>query len=279
MMSEPLPIVGSPLELSCHVLSQHPSAVVCDIDGTLSPIAPTPHEAVLGPGAREALLALTRTVDLVAAVTGRSAADAAVMVDVPEMLIVGNHGLEWMERGERIVHPVAVETQPRLETALAEIAARAADDTRLHGVIVENKELSGSVHYRLTSDPDYSYDRIVEWAKELALTNDLRVTEGRMVIELRPPIDVNKGAAIRRIIEERALMGLVFFGDDVTDMDGFRELARLRDTRNFAGLSIAVADPEARPEVVAAADTVVPGVTACVALLTELAEAQAEARS
>ena len=74
-------------------------------------------------------------------------------------------------------------------------------------------------------------------------------------------------------------MSMVFFGDDVTDMDGFRELTHLRDTRNFAGLSIAVADPEARPEVVAAADAVVPGVDACVVLLTQLAAAQMEARS
>jgi trehalose 6-phosphate phosphatase len=224
-------------------------------------------------------MALTRTVDLVAAVTGRSAADAAVMVDVPEMLIVGNHGLEWMERGDRGVHPVALETSPRLETALAEIASRAAANDRLRGVIVENKQLSGSVHYRLTDDPDYSHDVLLEWARELGLSHNLRVTEGRMVIELRPPIDVNKGAALRRIIEERSLMSMVFFGDDVTDMDGFRELTRLRDTRNFAGLSIAVADPEARPEVVAAADAVVPGVNACVSLLTDLAAAQLEARS
>jgi trehalose 6-phosphate phosphatase len=277
MMSDALPT--DPFELTCAILSHHPSAVVCDIDGTLSPIAPTPQEAVLAPGAREALEQLARSVDLVAAVTGRSATDAAVMVGVPEMLIVGNHGLEWMERGERTVHPVALETAPRLEATLAEIGARAAADDRLHGVIVENKQLSGSVHYRLTPEPDISHDIILAWAKELALAHDLRVTEGRMVIELRPPIDVNKGAALRRLIEERGLMGMVFFGDDVTDMDGFRELTHLRDTRNFAGASIAVADPEARPEVVAAADAVLPGVEACVALLNDVAKARQEHRS
>jgi trehalose 6-phosphate phosphatase len=277
MMSAP--IVVDPFELSRSVLSHRPSAVVCDIDGTLSPIAPTPQEAVLAPGAREALTALTRTVDLVAVVTGRSAADAAVMVDVPDLLVVGNHGLEWMERGEQTIHPVALESSPRLETALAEIAARAAANELLRGVIVENKQLSGSVHYRLTADPDFSHDVLLDWAKNLGLTHDLRVTEGRMVIELRPPVDVNKGAALRRIIEDRSLMSMVFFGDDVTDLDGFRELTHLRDTRNFAGLSIAVADPEARPEVVAAADAVVSGVAACVVLLTDLASAQLEVSS
>jgi trehalose 6-phosphate phosphatase len=276
MMSQP--IVADPFERSCRVLAYRPSAVVCDIDGTLSSIAPTPQEATLAPGAREALMALTRTVDLVAAVSGRSAADAAVMIDVPDMLIVGNHGLEWMERGEHSIHPVALETSPRLETALAEIASRAAEHDRLWGVIVENKQLSGSIHYRMTAEPEYSHDVILEWAKELGLTHDLRVTEGRMVIELRPPIDVNKGAALRRIIENRSLMSMVFFGDDVTDLDGFRELTRLRDTRNFAGLSIAVADPEARPDVVAAADGVVAGVDACVTLLSELAAALLETK-
>jgi trehalose 6-phosphate phosphatase len=272
-------IVTDPFERSRAALSHRPSAIVCDIDGTLSPIAPTPQEAALAPGAREALEALTRTVDLVAVVTGRSASDAAVMVGVPDLLVVGNHGLEWMEHGEQTIHPVALESSPRLETALADIAARAAGNDRLRGVIVENKQLSGSVHYRLTADPEYSHDLLLDWAKGLALSQNLRVTEGRMVIELRPPVDVNKGAALRRLIEDRSLMSMVFLGDDVTDLDGFRELARQRDSRNFAGLSVAVADPEARPEVVAAADVVVPGVPACVELLTELASAQLEARS
>lgn len=265
---------ADPFTLAESILSHRPSAIVFDIDGTLSPIAPTPQDARLAPGAREALERLVHSVDLVAAVTGRSATDAAVMVGVPDMLIVGNHGLEWMERGERIIHPVALDTAPRLEVALAEIGARAAEDERLHGVIVENKQLSGSIHFRLTAEPDLSHDILLAWARELALRHDLRVTEGRMVIEVRPPVDVNKGAALRRIIEERALMGMIFFGDDVTDMDGFRELTHLRDTRNFAGASIAVADPEARPEVVAAADAVLAGVDACVSLLNDLAEAR-----
>ena len=174
-MSDRLP--ADPFELACGILAHHPSAVVCDIDGTLSPIAPTPQEAKLAPGAREALEKLAQSVDLVAAVTGRSATDAAVMVGVPDMLVVGNHGLEWMERGERTVHPVALETAPRLEAVLAEIGVRAAEDDRLKGLIVENKQLSGSIHYRLTAEPELSHDLILGWSKELALAHDLRVTE------------------------------------------------------------------------------------------------------
>lgn len=266
-----LPSTSEALERALWAVSHHPSAVVCDIDGTISSIAATPGAAVLAPGAREALIRLSGLVELVAVVTGRSAIDATTMIDVPGALVVGNHGLEWVWNGEHNIHPEALQFESNLATTMTEIARLTANDDRLHGAVVENKRLSGSVHYRLTADPEIARSLLLEAAKDLGLRHNLRVSEGRMVVEVRPPVDINKGAALQRIVEDRILMGMVFFGDDVTDVDGFRALHVLRDARNFAGVSIAVADPEGRPEVIAAADAAIDGVASCVELLERLA--------
>lgn len=260
------------LERALWAVRHHPSAIVCDIDGTISAIAPTPDAAKLAPGAREALIRLSSYVELVAVVTGRSAIDGSTILGVSDALVVGNHGLEWIQGGEHVIHPEALQFEGRLADVMTAIADLAAGDPRLHGAVVENKRLSGSVHYRLTPNPDVAHTVLLDATKELGLRNNLRVSEGRMVVEIRPPVDVNKGAALQRIVEERILMGMVFFGDDVTDVDGFRVLRMLRDSRNFAGLSVAVADPEARPEVIAAADTSIDGVESCVRLLEQLAD-------
>lgn len=259
------------LDRAFWAVSHHPSAVICDIDGTISAIAPTPDLARLADGAREALIGLSNLVEIVGVVTGRSAFDAATMIDVPDALVVGNHGMEWIYEGVHQVHPDVIPYQASLAGTMTELATLAASDDRLKGAIVEDKRLSGSVHYRLTPNPIIARELLLEAANALALKRNLRVTEGRMVVEVRPPVHVNKGAALQRIAEDNALLGMVFFGDDVTDIDGFRALQTLRDARNFAGVSIAVADPEARPEVIAAADAAIDGVESCVQLLELLA--------
>lgn len=253
-------------------LDRKPNGIICDIDGTLSPIAPTPDAARLAPGARESLKRLVGCIDLVAVVSGRSAADASSLIDVPGVLVVGNHGLEWRDDFGTSMHPDAVETAPRLRSALDEFRRRIAEQPQFAGALVEDKGLSGSIHYRLTPDRDVSEAQLTEWAIELAAEYRLNVTHGRLVIELRPPIAVNKGAALRRIVDEFHLQGALFFGDDVTDIDGFDAFRALRDERNIETWSVAVADPEARRDVIEAADIAVESVGACVSLLKRIAD-------
>jgi trehalose 6-phosphate phosphatase len=262
---------GHLLDRVADILKQRPAGVVCDIDGTISHIAPRPDAAELAPGARAALTALTERYELVAVVTGRSADNAAVLVDVPNLLVVGNHGLEWIERGQHAIHPEVVPFVSRIGEAMRAIATLAANDDRLAGAVIEDKRLSGSVHYRLTANPEIARELLLERAEQLGELLGLRVTEGRMVIELRPPVHINKGSAIRRLAENYRLAGLIFFGDDVTDIDGFHAVHELRDAERLSGLSVAVADPEARPEVIAAADASVDGVRECVELLAAVA--------
>ena len=64
-------------------------AVVCDIDGTLAPIAPTPEQATVLPAALPELERLVERYTLVACVTGRPAAQARRMVPIPGVAISG----------------------------------------------------------------------------------------------------------------------------------------------------------------------------------------------
>src|SRR6266567_9276878 len=76
------------------VLSQRPLGLVFDIDGTLSPITPTPDEARLFPGVVP-LLEQARQLAHVAIMTGRAIDNGAAMVNVEGLTYIGSHGLEW----------------------------------------------------------------------------------------------------------------------------------------------------------------------------------------
>lgn len=253
------------------VLLQTPSAVVTDIDGTISAIAATPAEAMVDPGAKAALDLLTRRLAAVAVVSGRAPQDGAVMVGLPDLTYVGNHGLERIARGTPWTHPTAAAAQPAIAAALAEIetAARAAAD--LPWLIVENKGVTGTIHYRLAPDPALAIALLEPLVRDAATRHGLRLTLGRMIFEVRPPLAVNKGTAIRELAEELGLRGIVFFGDDVTDVDAFRTLRDMRASGDAATLRVGVLGPDTSPLVLEEIDLSIAGVPACAATLLALA--------
>jgi trehalose 6-phosphate phosphatase len=253
------------------VLRQTPSAVVTDIDGTVSAIAPTPAEAMVDPGAKAALALLAERLAAVAVVSGRAPQDGAAMVGLPELIYVGNHGLERIARGTPWTHPVAAAARPSIAAALTEIesAARAGDD--VPWLLVENKGVTGTIHYRLAPDQTAAAALLEPLARAAADRHGLRLTLGRMIFELRPALAVNKGTAIRELAQDLGLRGIVFFGDDVTDIDAFRALRELRDAGEAATLRVGVLGPETLPAVLAAIDMSVDGVPACAATLIALA--------
>src|SRR5205823_3913388 len=136
---------------------------------------------------------------------------------IDELVYAGNHGLEWM-RGEHVwVEPEAAPYAAVVAAALAELSARGLPD----GVRVEDKGVTASLHYRQATDPEATARVLHAAAAEVCARHGLRLTEGRRVYELRPPIARNKGTALRRLVEQDSLDGVLFLGDDVTDVDGF----------------------------------------------------------
>lgn len=253
------------------VLSQRPAALVTDIDGTISAIAPTPFEAIVHANALLALDRLAAVLEAVAVVSGRAPADGAAMVGLGQLIYVGNHGLERIVRGTAWTHPVAEASRPAIAAALADIqeGVHAAGDAPW--LIVENKGVTGTVHYRLAEDHEAAEALLNPLATVAAEQHGLRVVPGRMILELRPALAVNKGTAIRDLVTDLGLRGIVFFGDDVTDVDGFVALRALRDEGAAATLSVGVLAAET-PEVVAQnVDASLFGVPACAATLLEIA--------
>jgi trehalose 6-phosphate phosphatase len=253
-------------------LSERPSGLLTDIDGTISLIAPTPEAATVGDEAKKALARLSARIDVVGVVTGRSAPDAESMVGIPAMLYIGNHGLEARTNGATTINSDAAVVSGEIAAALAAVELVASCNGIQDGIIYENKGVTGSIHYRLASDQEAAHRELLRLAVAEATARGLKVTEGRMVIELRPKLAINKGTAIARVVEQSGLKGIVFLGDDVTDTDGFRAVTKLRDAGLVSGTNVAVVAPETDPAVAEAADVAIHGVESCVRLLSALAD-------
>lgn len=253
-------------------LLRSPSGLLTDIDGTISEMAATPGAAFIVDAAREALADLRLNVSVVGAVSGRAAADARRMLDLPSLLYIGNHGFESIDGGVQSVVGGAEESVQSVQEALSEIQAEISLAEIGDGVLIENKRFTGSIHYRLVARPETAHPVVSDIVRRAAARHGLRTVEGRMVVELRPDLLVNKGTAIDAVIAVKSLASLVFLGDDVTDIDGFRAIARHRADASFKGLTVAVVSPDSNPLVGEAADVVLHGVGECVATLRRVAE-------
>lgn len=249
------------------VLARRPCGLLTDIDGTISPIAPTPEAATVDQRCRQALRRLAHHLDVVGAVSGRAAADAAAMVGLDALIYIGNHGMERWERGSAAPLPEAQTYAGHIARALEE-AQRLLD---LPGLRFENKGITASIHYRLAPNPAQAQEQVRAALEPVIDRLGLVMTPGRMVWEIRPPLAWGKGAAVERIIAERGLRGVFFLGDDTTDVHAFRSLAELRRTGRIDALIIGVMAAETPPEVRAESDIQVEGVEGVAQLLETLA--------
>jgi alpha,alpha-trehalase len=199
--------------------------VLLDYDGTLSPIAPRPEDAVLSSATREVLCHLGERW-LTAIISGRSLADVRDLVGLDHLLYAGNHGLEIEgPAGSDIRRNLAEDFVPDVTAAAAELDAALAG---VEGSLVENKRYSLSVHYRLVAPEQVT---VVETAVDatIALHPKLKKRLGKKVFELRPNLAWDKGKAVRWLLEtiddQDAGLLPVYIGDDVTDEDAFAALA------------------------------------------------------
>ena len=256
------------------VLDSAPAAVLTDFDGTLSPVAPVPDAAFLHPDVARILPELKERLDLLAVITGRATADVSGKVGIPDLLYVGNHGLEWSENGLYLAHPVGIEAERAVTETLAAIEDDLkAEEIDLTGLLFENKRLSASIHYRLMTDPLAFEVRLLPIAERRAEEHGLRLSGGKMTLELRPTTSISKGTAVEQIVKDRRLNGAMFFGDDVTDVDAFRALKRLRaDGTLKSGLAIGVLSADTHPSVIAESDLLLAGVDEVAALFVALSE-------
>ena len=259
---------GSLVENVVDLLGSGRAGLVTDVDGTISPIVAMPEEARVLPAARQALEALRDVLTLVAVVSGRTTTDARDMVGIDGITYVGNHGFEVLrEAGPEIV-PAALPWVPRLAAVLA--ARRGADPQP--GILIENKGATASLHYRLAPDPVRAKHELLEILVQSAVPLGFQIEEGRMVINLLPPLGISKGSAVSWLVAEHRLDRVVYLGDDETDAHAFRALKVLRQSGEVRTLGIAVVDSETPLSVRQLADATVPSVEAIAELLCRVAE-------
>ncbi len=251
------------------VLAQHPLGLAFDIDGTLSPIAPTPGEARLYPGVMP-LLQRAKEHAHIAIMTGRSIDDGAAILNLDGLTYIGTHGLEWSE-GLPWLHPVEIVPEA---TAYYEPGKYLLDLveqrlSELPGVIVQRKRIGGSIHYRLSPNPAQTRQKLLSLLEQPARQLDMSLSEGKLVIEIRVPLPVHKGQALRQFVQRFSLRAIVFAGDDRTDLDAVVEITNMRK-EGIAALSIVVQHHDTLPDLLEQADIVVQGVPGMVDLLREM---------
>ena len=250
------------------LLRQSRIGLITDVDGTISPIVDEPDAAQVTPRARELLAALRPHLTLVAVVSGRAADDVRERVGVPGLVTVGNHGLETWADGAVQLAPEAAAYRPALEAARA-----ALSDALLPGMHVEDKGATLSVHFRQANDPAAAEATYGSIAQTVTDRHGLRLFRGRMVFELRPPLEIDKGTAFRRLVHDYALGGAVYLGDDTTDADALRAARELRAAGACYALALGVESDDTPASVRDASDFLLPGVPGVEAFLGRLLNA------
>lgn len=254
-------------ELLSPLVAARRLGLLTDFDGTISAIAVRPEGAVVSPVAREALATLAGRLPLVGAMSGRALFDLRAKLELPELLYIGSHGLAWWYQGQDEMPPEALPFVQHAERAMVELAPLLS----LDGVRFEEKGVSLAIHYRLAPDADAARTAIMAAVTASPTASLFEPREGIRVIELYPPVKVNKGTALRAVVERFKLDGLVFLGDDLTDVDAMYAAAQLRGGCQTA--TIAVRHAESPALAAEAADWVVEGIAGAEAVLEWLVRA------
>lgn len=232
------------------LIAQPRFGLFSDFDGTLAPLAPTADQAQPSDRVLGLLRDLRDQLPLVALISGRRVMALYDKVQVPGLVYVGNHGLETLgPDGQVQASPAAQAYQPALQAALDALQALQAE-----GVHIEDKALTLTVHYRLAADPDAFALRHEATVRHIAAQQGLEFFTGKRVFELRPPVQMHKGVALRQLAQRYAISAALFLGDDVTDIDALRTVREMRAAGECAAWGVAVQTPDAPGELGAAAD-------------------------
>jgi trehalose 6-phosphate phosphatase len=258
---------AAPLVEALEPLRSDPShaAVLLDIDGTLAPIVRHAADAHVPQATRTVLIEVARRYRLVGCVSGRQAATARQIVAIGSIAYVGNHGGELLRPGA-----TRAELDPELAAWSERVRAFAAraytsEHQRLR-VRAEDKQGIAAFHWRGAPDEDAAAAATQAIAAR-AQEEGFVVHWGRKVLEVRPPVDLNKGLGVTALLdgyvssaESPGLHAALYVGDDTTDLDAFRGLRSLVQAGTLArAVCVAVRSEEAPPGLVGEADLTIDG--------------------
>jgi trehalose 6-phosphate phosphatase len=252
------------------------AAVLLDIDGTLAPIVRHATDAHVPEATRTLLIEISKRYGLVGCVSGRRAATARQIVAIGSIAYIGNHGGELLRPGA---------TRPELDpdlTAWSErvraFAARAyTAEVQRARVRSEDKDAIAAFHWRGAPDEEAAAALVREIA-ERAESEGFAVHWGRMVLEVRPPVALDKGLGVSALLRSAVhregsgpIKSALYVGDDSTDIDAFMALRALVDAGTLElAVRVAVRSEETPPELAEQADLIIDGQGGVRALLQAL---------
>src|SRR4051794_23933208 len=207
---------------------------------------------------RRPLIEVAKRYGTVACVSGRRASDARRIVSLGTIAYLGSHGSEVLLPGS---------TAPTLDSELEGWAKRVqkfaheAVDERVRRLRVrlEDKEAIAALHWRGAPDEEEAHKAVKEIA-QAAEAAGLVTHWGRKVLEIRPPLRIDKGAGIVSLLRDTQLAAALYVGDDLTDVDAFRGLTELQDNGTLGyALRVGVRSDEGPSSLADEADVMVEG--------------------
>lgn len=215
-MTSAEPRFADPNELAHQIAAAtRPLLVATDIDGTISPIAPTPESAALVPGALGALSGIHSSGHAVAVLSGRPLVEIREQFGLPDhFLLVGSHGAEpgGSPRLTEDERALLAEVTGIVEAIAAEVP----------GARVERKPYAAALHVRRAEEAvgDAALARLRDEVSRLAGITHLA---GHRVLEVavRATTKATAMADLRRLLDPATV---VFIGDDRSDEGVFASL-------------------------------------------------------
>jgi trehalose 6-phosphate phosphatase len=226
---------------------------------------PDPEQAAPSRQTVALLSELSRCLQRVVIISGRDTDFVVGRLPLTRALFVGNHGLEERDGGASWL---VAEAQPYLaRLGRAGDAVEALPQARAPGISIERKRATVSVHFRKAADPSATGAALRPALQEIAHREQLQLQAGRLVWELRPAIEIDKGEVLRRLAATTRPAAVVYAGDDRTDADAFAVLKRMAGVTTVA---VGVRSAEVPDDVFRDCDLIVDGVAGVVEVLTQL---------
>jgi trehalose 6-phosphate phosphatase len=231
-----------------------------DFDGVLASIQIDPDSVVPINGVLDELTKLGGLVKKIGIVSARPAGFLLSRFgDVPGIALYGLYGLEVVTGGVVHTDPVAESWIPAIQTAIRDARAELPA-----AVYIEDKRVSVSLHYREHPEHQSAVD---QWAQAKAAQLGLIEQHGRMVAELKPPVEIDKGTVLRAQLADLSVGW--YFGDDISDAKGFLALReRMQADPDFLAVCVAVHNTETGHELERQADFTLSGPVAMPEFLT-----------
>jgi trehalose 6-phosphate phosphatase len=252
------------------------AAVLLDIDGTLAPIVRHAADAHVPEATRTLLIEISKRYRLVGCVSGRRAATARQIVSIGSIAYVGNHGGELLRPGA---------TRPEMDPDVAawservgEFARRAyTAEVQRARVRSEDKQAIAAFHWRGAPDEPRAAELVRDIARR-AEQEGFAIHWGRKVLEVRPPVALDKGLGVTALLQSAAgrdsagtVSRALYAGDDSTDVDAFGALRALVEEGTLGlAVCVAVGSEETPPELVEQADLIIDGQSGVRVLLEAL---------